>query len=130
MLQHQALERASLAPVLEHLLKVVPSEAPAAEERPLGVRVALVVEVARWTLALERRNVDLHLMEAAHVLFLRLETRLHRRHPALQGPADDVGDVTALAAELLGDGGIEAALDVADVELVRETVRHRAMQSL
>jgi len=41
---------------------------------------------------------------------------------------DDVGDVLALPAELLRHRGVEATLDVTDVELVREAVGHGAVQ--
>src|SRR3546814_18328982 len=104
--------------------------APAAEQAPFRLVLAFIVEIARRAVVLEFGQIDFQFLEAAHVFVLCGLTRLDGLDAALERFADDVSDVAALLAELLGHRGGEAALDVADIELVREAVLPRAVQAL
>src|SRR4051794_38378385 len=57
--QHQAGQVALGAPVGEHRLKGLPARQIAAEQRPLGLRLPVVVEVAGGAFAEEARSVEL-----------------------------------------------------------------------
>src|SRR5262249_28902204 len=111
-------------------LERIPPWPVAAEQRPLGLGLTFIVEVAGRAEALELRQVELHFLEVPHIGILRFLGGFYCSNAALQRFRDDVRDVIALLSELLRSRGVQATLDVADVELIRKAVRHRAMQGL
>src|SRR5207245_602128 len=110
------------------VLEVVPAQTPAAEQEPFGLLVALIGEVAWRAFGQERREIQRNFLEALNIGILRFLARLDRGYAPLQRLADDPGGMVRLLAELFGGRAIEAALDIAGEEHVREIMRHHPVQ--
>src|SRR3546814_9850930 len=74
---------------------------------PADLFRTFVVEIAGRAFALELREIESRAAQRLHPLFLSLGARLHGLEPALQRFTNDVCDVIALPAELLGGRRVE-----------------------
>src|SRR3546814_8226697 len=108
--ERQSLEIAIVSPLPHQRFERLPARPIRFAEIPADLFRTFVVEIAGRAFALELREIESRAAQRLHPLFLSLGARLHGLEPALQRFTNDVCDVIALPAELLGGRRVETAL--------------------